>query len=157
MENNLKCCNKGTKINHDSNDNKSNCHSLSLCPSSLTTFPIPQAPSLPFPIRPPEALRLSLLSLSLDCPTHLLTCSRFSHQPYSYLASPTHLLTFFHFPDLPCRYLTGPFPLTPCQFVRVAMLVSCLVLFVCKLLLPECLPGPAPIYLPACLPTWSCL
>ncbi len=48
-------------------NNLHNCHSLSLCPSSPATFPIPQAPSLPFSIHPPDTIS----SPSPDCPTHL--------------------------------------------------------------------------------------
>lgn len=53
---------------------------------------------MPFSIYPPDTLRLSILSLSPDCPTHLQACSHFPHLLCSSLDFHTHLLTCIPLP-----------------------------------------------------------
>ncbi len=100
------------------------------CPSSPVVFSVPHASFMPFSSHSPEVLRLSFLFPSPDCPTYLLTCLHFPHQPHS-------------------RY-AGPLPLFQCQFI----VLSCTQLCSCVTSACHCLP------LPVCLlpaPAANCL
>ncbi len=84
--------------------------------------------------------------MPLDFFSSLTPTSSRSLWPCSFLTFPAHLLTCSHFPHHPCRYFTNCFPLTLCQIVQVAMLLSCIVF----LLLSFCYLN-TNLYMPACL------
>ncbi len=137
------------------------CHSLSLFPSSPVTFIIPQTPSLPFSIHLPDALGLSLHSLTPDCPTHLHTCSQFSLLLCSCLGWPgfSHPPPHLHLiPSLVTHYmywstLIFPFPdWQICLCCFVTLLLSFGYHIPCTLL--PLSRDPVTCNLPACLPAF---
>ncbi len=125
------------------------CHHLSLLPSSPARFSIPQAPSLPFSIRPLDALGLSLLFPSPDSPTHLHTCSHFLKTMYCY-SLPVHQMPsdfFTRLPHSPAHLFSLPSSVThdiyqSRSFVPLSVRPSCYVpvlpcVFAFELLPPE--------------------
>lgn len=110
------------------------------CQSDLAS--LFHCPSSPAPFSIPQPLWLFLLSQSPDCTTHVLTSPHWSHQS--------------------SRYLITSFSCTPCQFIVVVMLLSCLLILLSSFCppnlnldpnLPSCYLSTC---LPVCLPVPAC-
>lgn len=108
------------------------CHSLLLSPSitlSVLSFRESSFPQLPRPEdsrRPPHALRLCVLSPSLNCPTHLHTCSH-SSQSCSYLAYYGHSSSGIH-SQTATHHLNQFLSVVHGQFIKFACLPCSLLL-----------------------------